>query len=80
MMDLLRDICLQERQIRVRLGGGFGSGVAAFNGSQGSGNRFGRIVLREFRSKVGGEDGSSRLSGSGKIFYGTDVIIGRLKA
>ena len=54
--------------------------MATFGGScDGSGDRVGRIVLREFRSEVDGEDGGLGWSGSRELFYGTDVIVSCLK-
>lgn len=78
-MSLLWNVRLQERQKRVRLGE-FGLGVTAFDGAyERSGDRFGLIVLRQFRGKVDGEEGSLGSSGSRELFYSTDVVIGCLK-
>jgi len=46
------------------------SGVSSGGGRKENG--FGRIVLGEFRSKVGWEGGSLRWSRSGEPFYGGD--------
>lgn len=54
--------------------------MAALSGLDPAGrNWFGRIVLREFRSEVDGEDGDPWWDGGREVFYGTDVIIGCLK-
>ena len=44
-------------------------------GGGGSGNRFRRIVLCEFRCEVCGEGGSLRCDGSRKVFHNTDVVV-----
>jgi hypothetical protein len=82
MMNLLWNIRLQERQKLVRPGNSdIGCGMTALSGAYpGSGNRFGRVVLGEFRSKVDGKDGCLGWRGSGVLLHDTDVIIGCLKA
>lgn len=80
MVNLLWNIRLQERQKLVRPGN-IGCSMAALDGGHPrSGNRFGRVVLREFRGKVGGEDGSLGRGGGGVLLYDADVIIGCLKS
>jgi len=44
-----------------------------------NGNGFRRVVLSEFRSEVGREDGSLGCSGGRKLLYGTDMVIGGLR-
>ena len=78
----LRNISLQERQERIRICRPR-SDMASISGIGGcggrSGNGFGLIVLGEFRSEVGGEGGSLGWSGSGELFYGTDMVICSLR-
>jgi len=74
----LWDVSLQERQECVCVGRS-GSDVAGVSGDGGrSGNGFGRFVLGEFWSEVGREGGTLGWSGSGELFYDTDVVIGGL--
>jgi len=72
-------VSLQERQERVGIGRP-GSDVAGVGGGgRRSGNGFGRIVLCEFRFKVGSEGRSLGWSGGGELFYGTYRVISSLR-
>ena len=72
---VLWNIGFQERQERVSVGRSR-CNVTGVGGSGGrSGNGFRRIVLCEFRCEVCGEGRSLRQSRSGKVFYGTDMVI-----
>jgi hypothetical protein len=75
---LLRNISLQERQERVGLSRSRSDVTGVSGGGRRSGNGFRHIVLSELRSEVGGKGRSLRWSGSRKLFYGADVIIGSL--